>query len=136
MDFGGSGTDRRSDASFADPASSETAGFGFDDDFLGARPTRIGSNAAEDFGLEDDAGESLRRSDDRSIDKAFDLAAVNPLVSAASPLLWLAGRLNESAPPDDIAEFRRRVIEEIKHFESAAMARDTHHSREGSAGRA
>ena len=61
---------------------------------------------------------------DEAIDKAFDLAAINPLVSAASPLLWLAGRLIETAQPDDVAEFRRRVVEEIRQFETAAMAKN------------
>ncbi|MFC6486421.1 type IVB secretion system protein IcmH/DotU [Nitratireductor sp. GCM10026969] len=124
MDFGEADAGRGSNAAFPDAASSQTAGFGFDDDFFDGRRMRTEDNAVSDFGPDEGLGESLRRGGDRSIDKAFELAAVNPLVSAASPLLWLAGRLNESAPPDDIAEFRRRVIEEIKHFESAAMARD------------
>ncbi|MBB5041365.1 type IVB secretion system protein IcmH/DotU [Shinella fusca] len=78
-----------------------------------------------DFGLDALPVERARHRGDPAIEKAFDLAAVNPLVGAASPLLWLAGRLNESAAPDDIAEFRRRVLEEIRNFETAAMARDT-----------
>ena len=45
-------------------------------------------------------------------------------MGAASALLWLAGRLNESAPPEDVAEFRRRILEEIKRFETAAIAKD------------
>lgn len=69
-------------------------------------------------------GDIIRTRSDTSIDKALDLAAINPLVSAAAPLLWLAGRLNESAPPDDIAEFRHRTLDEIKRFETAAMAKD------------
>lgn len=68
--------------------------------------------------------EKPSRRGDAAIDKAFDLAAINPLVSAASPLLWLAGRLNESAPPEDIPEFRGRVMDEIRNFETAAMAKD------------
>lgn len=66
----------------------------------------------------------MRPRGDTGLDKAFELAAINPLVGAAAPLLWLAGRLNESAPPDDVAEFRNRTIDEIKRFETAAMARD------------
>lgn len=61
---------------------------------------------------------------DTNIEKALHQAAINPLVSAAGLLLWLAGRLNESAAPDDISEFRNRIIAEVKRFETAAMAKD------------
>lgn len=80
------------------------------DDYFGA-----GTGAAAD---------DTRSRGDSGLDRAFDLAAINPLVGAAAPLLWLAGRLNESAPPDDVAEFRNRTIDEIKRFETSAMARD------------
>jgi type VI secretion system protein ImpK len=111
---------------FAGAAPSPTSQFGLDDDFFAAGPGRANGSLVDDFGLGDTAlpSQAPRRRGDGSIDKAFDLAAINPLVSAASPLLWLAGRLNESAAPDDIAEFRSRVLDEIKHFETAAMARD------------
>jgi len=66
----------------------------------------------------------LKSGKETAIEKAFDLASVNPLVSAAAPLLWLAGRLNESAPPEDVERFRQRILAEIKQFETAAMARD------------
>ena len=66
----------------------------------------------------------LKSGKEAAIEKAFDLASVNPLVSAAAPLLWLAGRLNESAPPEDVERFRQRILAEIKQFETAAMARD------------
>lgn len=79
---------------------------------------------SDDFGLGVPAPETSTRRTDPSIEKAFALAAVNPLVSAASPLLWLAGRLNETAPPDDLAEFRSRVLDEIRQFETSAMAKD------------
>lgn len=59
---------------------------------------------------------------DPAIDKAFALAALNPLVGAASPLLWLAGRLNESGAPDDAAALRDAALEETRRFEAAAMA--------------
>lgn len=108
------------------PAAQPPGGFGLDDDFFDEKQANGRGGFADDFGLDDVSGsnDSFRRRGDTVIDKAFDLAAINPLVAAASPLLWLAGRLNESAPPDDIAEFRRRVIDEIKHFETAAMAKD------------
>lgn len=79
-----------------------------------------------DFGLGSVPSESreTRGRRDETIDKAFDLAAVNPLVSAASPLLWLAGRLADSAQPDDVGEFRRRVLDEIRQFETAAMTKN------------
>lgn len=95
--------------------------FTLEDDFFGA-PSRPRATAEPD--LDDLPGPGRRRGEDSEIDKAFGLAAINPLTAAAAPLLWLAGRLNESAPPDDIAEFRRRVVDEIKRFETAAMARD------------
>jgi type VI secretion system protein ImpK len=61
---------------------------------------------------------------DTNIDKALHHAAINPLVSAAGLLLWLAGRLNESAAPEDIGEFRNRIIAEVRRFDTAAMAKD------------
>ena len=96
-----------------------------DEDFFGDQRRGTDDLAAE-FGLDGrkPAADVLRSRADSAVDKAFDLASINPLASAAAPLLWLAGRLNESAPPDDIAEFRSRTIEEIKRFESAAMAKD------------
>nr|WP_280519056.1 type IVB secretion system protein IcmH/DotU [Shinella curvata] len=94
-----------------------------DGGFFAARPA-ASERQDLDFGLDVLPVERARHRGDPAIEKAFDLAAVNPLVGAASPLLWLAGRLNESAAPDDIAEFRRRVLEEIRNFETAAMARD------------
>lgn len=64
-----------------------------------------------------------KHSRDDQVERAFEVAALNPLVSAAAPLLWLAARLHESTPPDDLRIFRDRVLEEIRRFESAAMAR-------------
>jgi type VI secretion system protein ImpK len=93
------------------------------DDLFSPR-NRSRDRFSDDFGLGVPAPERSSRRTDPAIEKAFDLAAVNPLVSAASPLLWLAGRLNESAPPDDLPEFRSRVTEEIRQFETAAMAKD------------
>lgn len=98
-------------------------GMANDGGFFAARPA-ASERQDLDFGLDVLPVERARHRGDPAIEKAFDLAAVNPLVGAASPLLWLAGRLNESAAPDDIAEFRRRVLEEIRNFETAAMARD------------
>ncbi|MEO3389452.1 type IVB secretion system protein IcmH/DotU [Mesorhizobium sp. CAU 1741] len=110
----------------ADPA----RGFGeplLDDDFFAGGEKPKGSSELDDFfgggGATASFDEGRSRADP-GIDKAFELAAINPLVGAAAPLLWLAGRLNESAPPDDVAEFRNRTIDEIKRFETAAMARD------------
>ncbi|MCJ2077069.1 type IVB secretion system protein IcmH/DotU [Methylobacterium sp. E-016] len=57
------------------------------------------------------------------VDGAFETAALNPLVSVASPLLWLAARLNESAAPADLRQFRDCILDEIRRFEAAAMAR-------------
>lgn len=65
----------------------------------------------------------IRLGPDSSVEQAFELAALNPLVAVASPLLWLAARLNESLPVDDIAQFRTRVMEDVARFESNAMAR-------------
>lgn len=104
----------------------DLGGVSLDDDFFAAEQRSARSDLDAYFGApERSPGEdSTRPRGDSNLDKAFDLAAVNPLVGAAAPLLWLAGRLNESAPPDDIAEFRNRTIDEIKRFESAAMAKD------------
>lgn len=77
-----------------------------------------------DFGSFTSTPREGRVRNDVTIDKAFDLAAVNPLVSAASPLLWLAGRLAESDQPDNITEFRHRIADEIRHFETAAMTKN------------
>jgi type VI secretion system protein ImpK len=85
------------------------------DDLLGT-----GGGFPDDFGSDT----YLKSGKEGAIEKAFDLASVNPLVSAAAPLLWLAGRLNESAPPEDVERFRQRILAEIKQFETAAMARD------------
>lgn len=126
MDFSGSAVNLRHDEPYPNASSSRIGAFGLDDDFFDTKPTQAKDNFVDDFGLDgvEAADDFPRRSGDGSTEKAFDLAAINPLVSAASPLLWLAGRLNESAPPDDIAEFRRRVIGEITNFETAAMAKD------------
>jgi len=96
----------------AAPRARRSGGF---DDILGS-----------DDGFADDftSDAYLKSGKEASIEKAFDLASVNPLVSAAAPLLWLAGRLNESAPPEDVERFRQRILAEIKQFETAAMARD------------
>src|SRR6185503_11366783 len=51
-------------------------------------------------------GTKLKHSRDEQIEKAFEVAALNPLAAAAAPLLWLAARLHESMPPDDIRVFR------------------------------
>ncbi len=95
---------------------------GMDDDPFGARPAPPGLD--DGFGLGAAQPDRGVRRIDPTIERAFELAAINPLVAAASPLLWLAARLNETAPPDNIAEFRRNVLEEIRHFETTAMAKD------------
>lgn len=123
------------------PAAPERPGFGggFGDERFGAAPSTadaldfaaersggFGSDRNSGFGgLEADAypaPDPAAARGDPAIDKAFALAALNPLVSAASPLLWLAGRLNESAPPDDVTALRERTLEEVRRFETAAMA--------------
>ncbi|HVW54563.1 MAG TPA: type IVB secretion system protein IcmH/DotU [Rhizobiaceae bacterium] len=93
-----------------------------------AKPT---DDAFDDFFVGEDgtpdefAHDAYLKSDkEAALEKAFDLASVNLLVGAAAPLLWLAGRLNESSPPEDVERFRQRVLAEIKQFETAAMARD------------
>ncbi len=53
---------------------------------------------------------------------AFAIAALNPLVGVASPLLWLASRLNDSLGPDDVDELLERVMSELRRFESEALA--------------
>ncbi|MDP4025136.1 type IVB secretion system protein IcmH/DotU [Methylobacterium sp. NEAU 140] len=70
-----------------------------------------------------DALSPAARRADAFVDAAFDAAALNPLVSVASPLLWLAARLNESAAPADVRTFRDRILDEIRRFEAAAMAK-------------
>jgi type VI secretion system protein ImpK len=99
-------------ANFSQPRARRSDDF---DDLLGSDGA-----FADDFGT----GDYLKSGKEGAIEKAFDLASVNPLVSAAAPLLWLAGRLNESAPPEDVERFRQRILAEIKQFETAAMARD------------
>lgn len=101
-------------------------GVSLDDDFFAEERQGARSDLDAYFGAPErpSGGDGARPRGDSNLDKAFDLAAINPLVGAAAPILWLAGRLNESAPPDDIAEFRNRTIDEIKRFESAAMAKD------------
>ncbi|CAN7464893.1 type IVB secretion system protein IcmH/DotU [Rhizobium sp. LjRoot30] len=106
-----------------EPLARPGASAAFSDDFFDPKP-KARQGFADDFGLNQPVMEKPSRRGDAAIDKAFDLAAINPLVSAASPLLWLAGRLNESAPPEDIPEFRGRVMDEIRNFETAAMAKD------------
>ena len=98
-------------SALAAPRGRRSEGF---DDLLGD------DRLADGFG----ADTYLKSGKEAAIEKAFDLASVNPLVSAAAPLLWLAGRLNESAPPEDVERFRQRILAEIKQFETAAMARD------------
>lgn len=66
---------------------------------------------------------SLRLGTETGIDQAFDLAAINPLAGAAAPLLWLAARLNESLPVEDVAAFRARVMDEVARFEANALTR-------------
>ncbi|WP_427023956.1 type IVB secretion system protein IcmH/DotU [Aureimonas ureilytica] len=66
---------------------------------------------------------SIRLGPDSHVEQAFELAALNPLVAVASPLLWLAARLNESLPVDDVAQFRARVMEDVSRFETNAMTR-------------
>ncbi len=66
---------------------------------------------------------SIRLGPDSHVEQAFELAALNPLVAIASPLLWLAARLNESLPVDDVDQFRTRVMEDVARFETNAMAR-------------
>ena len=92
--------------------------FGF-----GKAPTAFGAppmGAGYDFGP---LAQPIRLGPDSSVEQAFELAALNPLVAVASPLLWLAARLNESLPVEDIAQFRTRVMEDVARFESNAMAR-------------
>jgi type VI secretion system protein ImpK len=110
----------------ARPRFGDISGMDLDEDFFGGKQQKAPRGFEAEFGLGDrkPSSESMRQRSDSTIDKAFELAAVNPLVSAASPLLWLAGRLNESAPPDDMAEFRDRTVEEIRRFETSAMAKD------------
>ncbi len=100
-----------------------SGGLSLDEELFGPAPSKADAEFDLDF-AQAGRGETIRPRGDSGIDKAFDLSAINPLVSAAAPLLWLAGRLNESAAPDDIAEFRNRTLDEIKRFETAAMAKD------------
>src|SRR5699024_5578002 len=86
--------------------------------------TRTESDDDDIFGFTPAAAETSDNQPDSDIDRALELAAVNPLAGAAAPLLWLAGRLNESPPPDDVDQFRERILHELKRFETAAMARD------------
>src|SRR5262245_9038836 len=46
--------------------------------------------------------------------------SVNPLVTAAAPLLALAGQLRSTAAAPDVAALRRHTLEEIRRFEAAA----------------
>lgn len=113
--------------SFAAQPQQRQTGFGanpLDNDFFADDKAGGFDDVDDFFSLGAGSGDDFRQKGDGSLDKAFDRAAINPLVSAAAPLLWLAGRLNESAPPDDIIEFRNRILDEIKRFETAAMARD------------
>lgn len=120
---------------FTDPFSSSSSkafpeatapvhGLQFEDDFFGRKPDRRDSAISGTFDFDQPADRPFMLPRDGRIDKAFEIAALNPLVGAASALLWLAGRLNESAPPEDVVDFRRRVLDEIKRFETAAIAKD------------
>jgi type VI secretion system protein ImpK len=60
---------------------------------------------------------------DETVENAFSVAALNPITGAASALLWLASRINDSLAPDDVEELRDRVIAEMRRFEDAAHAR-------------
>lgn len=102
----------------------------FDDDFSSsATPWYAQAPTASDgdddiLDLAPGSADTLDSQPVSDIDRALELAAVNPLAAAAAPLLWLAGRLNESPPPDDVDQFRERILRELKRFETAAMARD------------
>lgn len=96
------------------PAASKPASSIFEEDFR-ATPERRGPPLA--------FGSGLVSQTDAAVERAFDLAALNPLVGIASPLLWLAARLNESMPPDDVPHFRQAVLEEIRRFDNNVMAR-------------
>lgn len=50
-------------------------------------------------------------------------SGVNPLAGAAAGLLALAGQLRHSVSHNDIPGLRRKLIEEVKRFESEAQAR-------------
>ncbi|WP_062215155.1 type IVB secretion system protein IcmH/DotU, partial [Aureimonas sp. AU20] len=91
--------------------------FGFSPDTsFGGAPAM----ARTDFGS---LAGSIRLGPDSHVEQAFELAALNALVAVASPLLWLAARLNESLPVDDVAQFRARVMEDVSRFETRAMTR-------------
>ena len=59
----------------------------------------------------------------RCLRSAAGILRVNPLAGAAAGLLALAGQLRHSVAHNDVPGLRRRLIEEIKRFESAAQAR-------------
>lgn len=63
-----------------------------------------------------------RGSIDETAKEAFGVAALNPLVGTASPLLWLASRLSDSLAPEDVEDLRERVISELRRFDSEALA--------------
>jgi len=86
-----------------------------------------GGNDMADFGersggMTPGPARPSRRSENAA-GKAFEIAGLNPVVTAAAPLLWLAGRLNESTPPENVRLFRDHILSEIQQFESAALAR-------------
>jgi type VI secretion system protein ImpK len=59
---------------------------------------------------------------DEKVEKALVAAAINPVVGAAAPLLWLAARLTGDMAPNDVEDLRNRVLAEIRRFEAKAMA--------------
>jgi type VI secretion system protein ImpK len=66
-----------------------------------------------------------RGSIDETAKEAFGVAALNPLVGTASPLLWLASRLSDSLAPEDVEDLRERVLSELRRFDTEALAAGT-----------
>lgn len=89
------------------------------DDFGSRGDFRAGS----DWGFENTRFAPEQTQPETMAERAFEAAALNPLVGAASPLLWLAARLNESSPPTDPHAFRNAVLDEVRRFGNTATAR-------------
>lgn len=50
-----------------------------------------------------------------------NLAAINPVVAAANPLLMMVPTMRSASPPGDVAVLRARLIEMIRDFDAAAI---------------
>ena len=87
----------------------------------GAPPPAAGQGAARPSGMPPSSAPAPAGA--MPTDLGLVCSGVNPLAGAAAGLLALAGQLRHSVTHNDVPGLRRKLIEEIKRFESDAQAR-------------